>query len=670
MKTLLVLAAEPGFAAAIRALLDPERYRVIAKGEVGEAESLLRQGLVDACLLEAELTDVRPVRLVEQLRRLQPACPVILCSGARPWEWEEAALIAGAAHLLPKPVRADLLNLFLERCWLSPVSPAPAPVVAAAPSSRPSPAPPGETQALRAFRDLSALLTHSLCPEALARQGLLLLREITGVNRAAVFLRRPPGVFAEGPSTTPPRRLHPASAVGVTPGLLEHLELSLEGGIGGFVQRCGRILQRHSDVARADPEIQKEFELLGGDVAIPILDRESLVGVVILDRRVTGDEFPHEELALIFHLLEGLGLAIRNSWLHDQLQANHQVMADILNQSGSAVAVVNRDLSVLHANQAARDTFGHRAGNRTVLEFSDLPQAIGSQVFAALQSGRPVAPFKYRRRPQDETVYQVSVVPFRPQETTPTHAALLLIEDWTQAERSQRLEIEASNLRLVKAMAEHLAHEIGNSLVPLSTHQQLLAKKYEDPEFRASLGAAMAETVQRISRLSKQMLFLARDSVGRAESVPVARLIEEAFQEAQKHHAAPAATLVYDSGGLAPTVLGDRAGLKQAFSEIMLNALQANPPDAPINVRSTTDTEADGSRWVRIEVRDAGPGFPPEAAHRAAEPFFSTRNVGLGLGLAVTRKVIETHRGRIEIGGDVGKAAGIVRVTLPAAPTG
>ena len=95
------------------------------------------------------------------------------------------------------------------------------------------------------------------------------------------------------------------------------------------------------------------------------------------------------------------------------------------------------------------------------------------------------------------------------------NAALLIIEDVTEHERAQRLEIEASNLRLVKSMAEHLAHEIGNSLVPLSTHQQLLKESINDPEFQESLSEALAVGVKRISRLSNQMVFLAREWTGR-----------------------------------------------------------------------------------------------------------------------------------------------------------
>ena len=68
MKTLLVLAKESGLPAAIRAVLDPERYRIVAQSEVWEAEALLRQGTIDGCVLDADLTNIRPIRAIEQLR--------------------------------------------------------------------------------------------------------------------------------------------------------------------------------------------------------------------------------------------------------------------------------------------------------------------------------------------------------------------------------------------------------------------------------------------------------------------------------------------------------------------------------------------------------------------------------------------------------------------------
>jgi len=97
----------------------------------------------------------------------------------------------------------------------------------------------------------------------------------------------------------------------------------------------------------------------------------------------------------------------------------------------------------------------------------------------------------------------------------------------------------------------------------------------------------------------------------------------------------------------------------------MLNALQANPSGARIDVEMLLDTDRNGRDWVHLEFRDNGGGFTPEAARRASEPFYTTRNVGLGLGLVVSRKVAETHSGRIEILGPQQESSGVVRLTLP-----
>jgi signal transduction histidine kinase len=518
---------------------------------------------------------------------------------------------------------------------------------------------------LAVLRDFSGILSHSLCAGALLKQFLLQLREILGVNRAAIFLRSSPGAPGTSPASPPDRRLHAAYAIGIAPGLLEHFELSLEAGIGGYVFRQGRILKSEASEASGDREIQKEFELLGAQVAIPILDRESLVGVAVFDGRLTGEPFANEELSLVFLLLEQLGLAIKNIWLHDQLAAHNEMVVDILSQLGNGCVVVGRNLEMFHANRVAQALFARPEGGAGPLEFSDLPQALGSKIFEVLQTGQGVPPFKYRPAGDAETVYQLTITPFKRRNSNLPNAVLLLIEDVTQIERNQRLEIESANLRLVKTMAEHLAHEIGNALVPISTHQQLLAQRLDDLEFRASLSQVMASGVRRISRLVRQMLYLASDTIARNDSIPVKQLVEDAFAEAQASFPEKTACLRLEDGAESFLISGDRTALKHALSEILINSFQANPANPKALVRLQRRTNGVGTAWLCIEVEDAGPGFTPKAVRKAQEPFFSTRNVGLGLGLAVTRKILEAHQGKLETPLTPVGQHGIVRITLP-----
>ena len=679
MKTLLVLSPHPDFAESIRAGLNPQQYRIVHRASLEEAEPLLANGMADACIIDVELTSAQSVWMLDRFSRRAPMCPIIVYTGAKQWEWEEEAYTRGVAHVLSKPVRSRLLNAVLDKLWPTRSETAPsqtqafptpppaqlATISRTAPSAlEPSVASSGPSQTLGALRNFSQILTHSLNAEAMLKQFLLQLREMLGINRAAIFLRQPVTSFTEGAATEQARRMRSASAVGLSPGLLVHFELSFDAGIGGQIVRLGRILKRSSPEALHDSQAQKEFELLGGQVAVPILDREAVIGVGVFDARITGEALTNSELELIFHLLEQLALGVKNIWLHDQLAGNHELMAGILRELSSACLVVNHDLAILHANKMARKYFGRPDKHSGEIEFSDLPPIVGSKIYQVLKTGSAISNFKFEPEEGAATIYNLNIVPFQKLPSGLPSSALLMAEDLTQTRQFQRLELEAANLRLVKSMADRLTHEIGNALVPLSTHQQLLSEKWKDAEFRASLDSALADGVKRVARLTNQMRFLAQDALVQADAFPVAPLIEEAFQEARKYQPVKAAQLKYETGSKPIVVTGNRAALKHALAEVMLNALQANPDEPKIGVRFQADL-SNGKHGLQIEVQDNGSGFTPEAVQKASSPFWTTRNVGLGLGLTVTRKIIETHHGKLEILAPKAGHSGVVRISLP-----
>lgn len=667
MKTILVLSPHPETAETIRAALHPELYRIIHRVGEAEADPMLAHGLVQCVIMDVEFDGVQSMWNIERLRRRDARCPIIIYTAAKQSEWEEEAYLRGVTHVLSKPIRPRALAALLERVF----SPGPAGQVAVPVRADASAGPThsiavtgaAPAPALNVLRNFSSILTHSLNADAMLRQFLLQLREIVSLNRAAIFLRQDySAVGAATPEKS--RRLRSAGAIGLSPGLLEQFELSLETGIGGQLFRLGRILRRSSDEVRADVEAQKEFELLGAQVAVPIFDRDSLLGVAVFDGRITGEALTNAELELIFHLLEQVGLAVRNIWLHDQLAGNNEMMTNVLRELNSACVVVSRDLKILHANKMARKYFNQVARMNGEMEFNDLPQVLGAKVYQVLRSGSALAPFKYEPEGSGAT-YTVTVAPFHKQDSALPASALLVVDDQTQSEQLRKLEVETSNLRMVKTMADRLAHEVGNAMVPLSTHQQLLAEKYRDAEFRASLDTALAEGVKRVNRLINQMRFLARDSVATTEPIPLTPLIEEAYQEARKYQPVKTAQLKYDNGGKPVFVNGDRAALKHALTEVLINALQANPADPKVGVRVEAGPNGGGVAGLHIEVQDNGTGFTAEAMQKAVVPFYTNRNVGLGLGLTVTRKIIETHHGKLEILPPETGHAGVVRISLP-----
>ena len=324
-------------------------------------------------------------------------------------------------------------------------------------------------------------------------------------------------------------------------------------------------------------------------------------------------------------------------------------MFDILRHIKAGCIVVGRELNVLHANEMARAFFPRPNRPPAAFDFNDLPQVIGGKVFEVLKTGQPMADYHYQPTGAPGQHFQISITPFRKENSPAPTAALVVVEDCTAADRIRQLEIETANLRLVQQMAERLAHEIGNAVVPISTHQQLLARTQRRPGFPDLAGGGHGGKRQARQPAGGSNAFPGPRPHGQMESVPVKQLIEEAFREARAYHPPATVFLQYRV-------------LRRAVERVLRPAgaaarLRRNHPQRPpgrhascqVHVRTRTETDSSGSRWARIEVQDSGAGFSAEAAGKAAEPFFTTRKVGLGLGLAVTSKIIQTHAGKLEI---------------------
>jgi len=292
-----------------------------------------------------------------------------------------------------------------------------------------------------------------------------------------------------------------------------------------------------------------------------MFDRETLIGVAVFDGRVTGEALVNSELELIFHLLEQVSLAVRNIWLHDQLASNHDLMTGVLREMGSACLVVNRDLKILHANKTGTPVFQQEQPRGGATWNSPTCRKCSAAKFITCSALAPPSPrsvhtrIRARRRlPRHDCSVPT---PAR----GPAASALLIADDLTQSEQLRRLEVETVSLRLIKTMAERLAHEVGNALVPLSTHQQLLAEKISRPGFprvarhracrRRQTGHAPRAT-NALSRAGRRRLQEAFPS-SRSSRKPIRR---------RDHLPAQPALLHCDTNGSSMVITGDRAALK------------------------------------------------------------------------------------------------------------
>lgn len=616
--------------------------------DLGAAEPALNAGLFDAAALIPHSADAAAAGAIGQLRARHPGLRIVVYVAATPAE-ENVLYLAGADLVLRPPLSREAIEAVMGR-FAAPV-PATQPYLPLAfHPAQPAPDPRQPNNTLGVLRDLSKILGGSIDDRQFPQVFLAKLREILGVNRLALFVEMTGAQPWQGQAAVS-TRLTCIASVGVPKAIIDCFELSRSHGVGEHVARTGQILRHPLEAPpthrQDDPRVLRELEILGGRVAMPVHDRERCIGALVLGGKLTGDALSASELEIVYHLMEELGLALRNSWLHSQLAASHRLFSDMLAGMTSGNLVIGADLGLLHTNRACLEFLGTPGEPGTLTRFEQLPSRLTGALHELIENGVETPPFEMPLPSKPGGTFRVSLVAF-PNEGKLPQPAMVIIEDFTQVEAAKRAEIDAANLKLTALMARRFAHEIRNSLVPLTTHQQLFDSEYANEDFRQSLKHALEVETGRIQRFTEQMLFLSHNQPPPEEISALDPLLRDSFNAARVL-GSPEGTLEITSSVDDPLVKIHRPSLFHALKEVFLNALQSGGATPSVTAQITAGESPRGVHWLNVAVRDSGLGFNGETVGRALEPFYTKRNTGVGLGLTVARKIITDHGGRLEL---------------------
>ena len=232
-------------------------------------------------------------------------------------------------------------------------------------------------------------------------------------------------------------------------------------------------------------------------------------------------------------------------------------------------------------------------------------------------------------------------------------------------EQLQRAERSA----VVGRLASGIAHEIRNPLNFINLSIDYLRDKYRPAAEPGSTEYArilltIKDEIGRLNRLVSDFLSYGRSAKLKRRDIDAQALIAEvrdlvATQASQQQVEIRIVNEQPDEDDRARRILADPEYLKTCFSNIMINALQAMPEGGLLLIRLHR-----AAGQLLIDFTDNGPGMPPEMCAQVFEPYFSTKETGIGLGLALTRKIVAEHGGEIQIESQPGKGT-TFRLTLP-----
>lgn len=232
---------------------------------------------------------------------------------------------------------------------------------------------------------------------------------------------------------------------------------------------------------------------------------------------------------------------------------------------------------------------------------------------------------------------------------------MMVIEE--QLRRSEKLST-------LGEMAAVLAHEIRNPLGSIRGTAEILKDDYLPGDPKHEFIEIQIKETERLNRVVEDFLRMARPQKSERRSCQIQSELETIVTLVSKDAKERGVKLELQPSPPGAVFTADGEKLRQAFLNIVLNALQAVPAGGAVVISTKLHEEGTKSAACEIRFRDTGPGIDPEVLQQVFEPFYTTKTDGTGLGLAVTKRIIENHDGTLTIESEPGAGTTVI-VRLP-----
>lgn len=242
-----------------------------------------------------------------------------------------------------------------------------------------------------------------------------------------------------------------------------------------------------------------------------------------------------------------------------------------------------------------------------------------------------------------------------------------LIKAHEELKSAQMKLIQTAKLESIGRLAAGLAHEVKNPLAVIQLGVDYLTTSAKGTANRDTIETVqeMADAVQRADRVIKGLLNFSRSEQLALLPMDVNLIIEESLLLVKHELTKNQIALKKDLAGSLPKISLDQNKIKQVLINVFMNAIQSMGSQGNLSVKTFLQPEGGGKVVVKIE--DTGAGIPEDKLDRLFEPFFTTKAIGTGtgLGLSVSRNIIEMHHGTISIGNRQERNGVIVMITFP-----
>ena len=399
-------------------------------------------------------------------------------------------------------------------------------------------------------------------------------------------------------------------------------------------------------------------------LCVPLKQENEVVGVLSVDKVRSGDDTLESDMGFLTIIASIITQAVRVHGAITEVVSLKERTDRILAGMPDGVLVLGPTALVVTINPAAERIFGfsraevsgkhyidvfadHRGVMNILDRIYDDPNAGSSfetQIFRSDSKPVPVA-------------ITWSMLGSREAEN---QALVVNVQDLTEIKRLERQSRRSQRLAALGTMAAGVAHEIRNPLGGIRGASQLLAREMKDNERLKDFPDVIVREVDRLDQTVEQLLDLARPVTVALAPTSIGEVVERALALVELEAEKNAVSLVKKVSPQLKPIDADAGQLTQVFLNLFINALQAMPNGGTLTVEAREETGPAGASSTVVEVNDSGCGMKHHVLEHLFMPFFTTRESGTGLGLAVSHKIVEEHGGTIDVVSEEGTGSSFV----------
>jgi len=343
----------------------------------------------------------------------------------------------------------------------------------------------------------------------------------------------------------------------------------------------------------------------------------------------------------------------------------------LLDELPQALVLVNgKDGRVREASLSCERTLGYSTSALAAIPLENwlmAPEAVVA-VRAACETGRihESSELTLYRRGGEGFPAQVRAIPLPAPTETKAHDVLILITDLTSHQEARQESRHLQRQAVLGWMAASFAHEIRNPLNNLSLQLEEMRALHTLAPDVDTLALESQNECRRLTEISRRMLDFARGQDFRPEPTDLTALVQRVLTRLQPTLERASVRSLFSAAEDLPPAMADALSIEQVILNLIENAAKAMPNGGHLGVSLEVGALESGAAAVEVRVADTGQGLPPQVREKLFQPYVTTRADGHGLGLALSRHIIDAHRGALRAETYPGSGT-VFRVFLPVA---